>query len=181
MRALVGAGKTGVSSVPGGGNLQLDQRHDALVDVQLGHALGRVGEVAQDRREPLLEEHAVGVVAGVVDRALAPGGSVPVKSRIKPVVALGERHPLGVQARRIDAVVLGVVLPDVGAVGDLAEELTPERLGRALQDRLEARLDLLATVAAEQVGEPLGAHPAGRDLGVEIAAQAIRAAASCAP
>ena len=54
---------------------QLDERHDALVDVQLGHPLGRVGEVAEDRREPLLQEDAVGVVAGVVDRALAPGGS----------------------------------------------------------------------------------------------------------
>ena len=73
VRALIGAGNTGVSNVPGGGNAQLDQRHDALVDVELGHALGRVGEVAQDRRDPLLQEHAVGVVAGVVDRTFRLG------------------------------------------------------------------------------------------------------------
>ena len=73
MRALVGAGKIGVSSVPGGGKRISISGDDALVDVELGHALGRVGEVAQDRRDPLLEEDAVGVVAGVVDRALRLG------------------------------------------------------------------------------------------------------------
>ena len=129
MRALVGAGNTGVSSVPGRREAHLDQLDDALVDVELGHPLGRVGEVAQDRREPLLEEVAVGVVAGVVDR--------PLRLRVgarevddQPVALLGQRHPLRVQPRRVDAVVLGVVLPAVDAVGDLRQHLAPERLGR---------------------------------------------------
>ncbi len=52
------------------GEAHLDERHDALVDVELGHPLRGVGEVAQDRREPLLEEVAADVVAAVVDRAL---------------------------------------------------------------------------------------------------------------
>ena len=36
------------------GELHLDERHDALVDVELGHPLRGVGQVAQDGREPLL-------------------------------------------------------------------------------------------------------------------------------
>ena len=89
------------------------------------------------------------------------------------VVALGERHPLRVETRRIDAVVLGVVLPHVRPVGDLRVELTPKRFGGPLEDRVEARLDLLPAVAAEEVAEPLGPHPARRHLAVEIAAQAV--------
>ena len=46
---------------------QLDQRHDAFVHVQLGHAFGRVGQVAQDWRQPLLEKNTVRVIAGVID------------------------------------------------------------------------------------------------------------------
>ena len=90
-----------------------------------------------------------------------------------PVGRRGQRHALGVQARRIDAVVLGVVLPDVGAVGDLAQQLVLKRRGGARQDRLEARLDGLAAVAAEQLGHALGAHAARRDLRVQVAAQAV--------
>jgi hypothetical protein len=47
--------------------------------VQLRHALRVVGETAQHRRQPFLEEIAVGVVAAVVDRPRACG-PVPVKS-----------------------------------------------------------------------------------------------------
>ena len=151
---------------------QLDQRDDALVDVELGHALGRVGQIPQNRRQPFLEEHAVGVVAGVIDRALrlrAGAGEVDDQA----VVALGERHSLRVQAWRIDAVVFGVVFPHVRSVRDLGQELAPERLGGALQDRVEAGFDLLATVAAEEIAEPLGPHAARRDFAVEISAQAV--------
>ena len=92
MRALVGAGKTGVSSVPGLGEAHLDQRHDALVDVELGHPLGRVGEVAQDRRQPLLEEDAVAVVAAVVDRPLGlRAGAVEVEDQPLAVRVVGRR------------------------------------------------------------------------------------------
>src|SRR5262249_59624764 len=80
---------------------------------------------------------------------------------------------LGVEPRRIDAVVLRVVLPDMGAVGDAREELPAERLGRPREDRLEARLDLSRAVPAEDRAEPRGAQPAGGDLAVEVAAEAL--------
>ena len=40
----------------------------AFVDVDLGGALGRVGEVAQDRRDPFDQKSAVGVVGRPIDR-----------------------------------------------------------------------------------------------------------------
>ena len=107
----------------------LDQRDDALVDVELGHPLRRLGQVAQDRRQPLLQEVAVGVVAAVVDRALrlrAGAGEVDDQRDVLGGVH-DQRDPLAVQLRLLDAVVLGVVLPDVGAVRDLA---TGSRAGR---------------------------------------------------
>src|SRR5581483_3341913 len=48
-----------------------------------------------------------------------------------------------------------------------------ERLGRALQDRLEARLYLLAAVATEQLRDALRPHSAGGHFGVQVAAQAV--------
>ena len=179
VRALVGAGKTGVSKRAGRREPELDQRHDALVDVQLGHPLGRVGEVAQDRGEPLLEEHAVGVVAGVVDRALGLGARAR-EVEDQAAAGLGQRDALRVEPGRVDAVVLGVVLPDVGAVGDPGEELPAEGLGRAREDRLEAGLDLRRAVPAEEGAEPRGAEPAGRHLAVEVARAGCRGAASSA-
>ena len=87
---------------------------------------------------------------------------------------LGQGDPLGVQLRLVDAVVLGVVLPDVGAVGDLAEDLAPVGLGRRVEDGVEGRLDGVAAVAREQLGEPAGAHQAGGALGVEVGGEAVR-------
>ena len=99
MRALVGAGKTGVSRVPGWREAHLDQRHDALVDVELGHPLRGLGEVAQDRRQPLLEEDAVGVVAAVVDRALRlRAGAVEVEDQ--PLAVRGRRRRVRVRVIR---------------------------------------------------------------------------------
>ena len=179
MRALVGAGKTGVSSVPGLGEPHLDQRHDALVDVELGHPLGGVGEVAQDRGEPLLEEHAVAVVTAVVDRALRlRSGAVEVQDQPLAVGVVGRRprqgDPLGVQHRLVDAVVLGVVLPHPRADGDLGEDLATVRRGGAVDDRVEARLHRLHAVAVEQLAQPPRAHQAGGALGVEVGGQALR-------
>ena len=165
------------------GEAHLDERHDALVDVELGHPLGGVGEVAQDRREPLLEEVAADVVAAVVDRALGlRAGAGEVDDQLRAAVAgagaagrrLGQGDPLGVQLRLVDAVVLGVVLPDVGAVGDLAEDLAAVGLGRRVEDRVEGRLDGVAAVAGEQLGEAAGAHEAGGALGVEVGGEAVR-------
>jgi hypothetical protein len=42
-----------------------------------------------------------------------------------------------------------VVLPHVGAVGDLGEQLLLEGAGGALEDGIEAGLDMGAAVAAE--------------------------------
>ena len=41
---------------------------DALVDMDLGRAFGRVGEIAQDRRDPFDEKRAAGIVGRPVDR-----------------------------------------------------------------------------------------------------------------
>ena len=86
---------------------------------------------------------------------------------------LGQRDALGVQPRLVDTVVLGVVLPDIGSVRDLRQDLAPERLGRVVEDRLEARLDLLASVAIEQLCHPPRAHQASRALGIEVGGQRL--------
>ena len=63
----------------------LDQIDDALVDVQLSGPLRGIGEVAEDRREPLGQEVAVGEVGAVVDRALRlrPGPG-EVEDQLRP-------------------------------------------------------------------------------------------------
>ena len=156
----------------------LDQRHHALVDVELGHPLGGVGEVAQDRRQPLLQEVAVGVVAAVVDRALRlRRGAVEVEDQ--PLAAgvvgrgLGQRDPLGVQpaARRRRR----------------ARRSPPRRTpppgswtgSRAGRSRWSCRAPRRSTprrcpaVALEQLGHPARAHQAGRALGVEVGGQRL--------
>ena len=150
------------------GEAHLDERHDALVDVELGHPLGGVGEVAQDRREPLLEEVAVDVVAAVVDRALGlrrRAGEVDDELRAAVAGTAGRLLVSvirwRVQPRLVDAVVLGVVLPDVGAVGDLGQDLAAVGLGGLVEDRVERGLDRVAAVALEQLGRA-GARPSGR-------------------
>src|SRR5262245_64479367 len=67
-RALVAAGHCGVISVPFGGNTTSNLAH-AFVDVNLGGALRRIGEVAQDRRNPFDQKGAAGIVRRPVDRA----------------------------------------------------------------------------------------------------------------
>ena len=142
VRALVGAGKIGVSSVPFGGKRISMQRHDALVDVQLGHPLGGVGEVAQDRREPLRQEVAVGVVAGVVDRPLRlRGGAGEVEDQLCRARSSVSVIRWACSLRRVDAVVLGVVLPRRSA---RRGSWPASRAGTSRwcgEDRVEARLD----------------------------------------
>ncbi len=157
----------------------LDQRHHALVDVELGHPLGGVGEVAQDRRQPLLEEVAVGVVAAVVDRTLRlRRGAVEVQDEPLAAGVVGRRagqgDPLRVQPGLVDAVVLGVVLPDVLPHRDLGEDLAAERLRGLVEHRVEAGFDGARAVALEQLGHPAGAHQAGRALGVQVGGQRLR-------
>jgi hypothetical protein len=79
-----------------------------------------------------------------------------------------------VQLRLVDSVVLGVVLPDVGAVGDLAEDLAPVGLGRRVEDGVEGRLDAVAAVPGEQLAEPARTHEARGALGVEVGGEAVR-------
>ena len=177
--AGVGRGREdGSQQRPGRREAHLDERHDALVDVELGHPLRALGQVAQDRRQPLLEEDAVAVVAAVVDRALGlRAGAAEVEDQPLAVRVVrrrpGQRDPLGVQHRLVDAVVLGVVLPHPGADGDLTEDLAPVRRGGAVDDRVEAGLHGLDAVAVEQLAEPARAHQAGRALRVEVGGQAL--------
>ena len=89
------------------------------------------------------------------------------------VTHLGQGDPLGVQHRLVDTVVLGIVLPDIGPVGDLGEDLAPIGLGRRVEDRVEGGLDLVAPVALEELGEAPCAHEAGGALGVEVCGQRV--------
>ena len=84
---------------------------DAFVDVNFGGALRRVGEIAQDRRDPFHQEGAAGIVGRPVDRA----------GRLRIGAGEVERDALAlldhlqrdfVQLRVGDAVVLDVVFPD---------------------------------------------------------------------
>ena len=176
MRALVGAGKTGVSSVPGGGNrISISGTTPSLTSSSAIRS-GRVGEVAQDRGQPLLQEVAVGVVAAVVDRPLGlrrrPGEVDDDPAAV--VGQLGQRDPLRVQPRLVDAVVLGVVLPDVRArrgssPGSRAGTSRWSCRGsRRSRPRPSSR-----AVALEQLRHPAGAHQAGRALGVEVGRQRL--------
>src|SRR5437868_3503954 len=90
----------------------------------------------------------------------------------QPTFRLGQLHPLCVQPWRIDAIVFGVVLPDVRAVRNLAKELAAEDVCGASQDRLEAALDRRAPVTSEQIRDALGAQATRGDFRVEIASQA---------
>ncbi len=155
------------------GELHLDQRHHALVDVQFRHALGGVREIAQNRRQPLDEEVPVRVVAAVVDRPLrlrTGAGEVedePLAARVLRA-GLGQGDALRVQLRFVDAVVFGVVLPRVLAHRDLAEDLPPVGLRGGIHHRVEARLDRLDAVALEQFGQAPSPHQAGGALRVEV-------------
>ena len=115
----------------------------------------------------------------MVDRPLGlrrRAGEVEDEPRVEPGAVgrgLDQRDPLPVQSRLVDAVVLGVVLPDVLAVRDLAEQLGLEHRGRPGDDRVEARLDLRSAVPREQIGESARTHEAGRALRVEVAGQRV--------
>ena len=150
----------------------LEDLADALVEVELGGALGRVGQVAENAGDPLPEEEAVGVVAGVVDRAerLGPG---PGQVADDLAGRLGHRHPEHVESRLADAVMLDVVLELVGPVRDLDQDLPPKALRAAIDDRLEAPLQRLRAVLVEQPRQPAGAHPAGGDLAVEVSRERL--------
>ena len=127
---------------------------DAFVDVDFRGALGRIGEVAQDRRDPFHQERAAGVVGRPVDRAgrLRIGaGEVE-----RDASALLDHLQLElVQLRIGDAVVLDVVLPDVFAVRDLRQQLVAVDVAALVEDRLEAGFYRVAAEALEQRLHPL--------------------------
>ena len=171
-RALVAAGHSGVISVPFGGKIDVEDFADAFVDVDLRRALRRVGEVAQDRRDPFDQERAAGIVGGPVDRAgrLRIGAGEIERD---PVALFDQRERKLVQLRIGDAVVLDIVFPAVFAVGDLRQELAAEGVAAGVEDRLEARLDRVAAEALEQLGHAAGAHQAGLHLAVEIGGEHV--------
>ena len=63
------AGHSGVIKRALGREDHVEDLADAFVDVDLGRAFGRIGEIAQDRRDPFDQEGAVGIVGRPVDRA----------------------------------------------------------------------------------------------------------------
>ena len=109
-RALVAAGHSGVISVPFGGNTTSKTSQTPSLTWISAARSGRVGEVAQDRRDPFDQEGAAGIVGRPVDRA----------GRLRIGAGEVERDALAlldhlqrelVQLRIGDAVVLDVVLP----------------------------------------------------------------------
>ena len=142
----------------------------ALIDVNLGGAFRRVGEIAQDRRNPFDQEGAAGIVGRPVDRAgrLRIGAGEIERDAVAVFDQLeGEL----VQLRIGDAIVLDIVLPVIVAVGDLRQQFTAERIAAGVEDRLEARFHNLAAEALEQFRHAACAHQAGLHLAVEIGGQ----------
>ena len=83
---------------------------DAFIDVNLRGALRRVGEVAQDRRDPFDQKGAAGIVSRPVDRAgRLRIGAGEIKRDAVAVLEQFQREL--VQLRIGDAVVLDVILP----------------------------------------------------------------------
>ena len=172
-RALVAAGHSGVISVPFGGKTTSKTSHTPSLTWISAARSGRVGEVAQDRRDPFDQERAVGIVGRPVDRA----------GRLRIGAGEVERDALAlldhlqrelVQLRIGDAVVLDVVLPGVFAVGDLRQQLVAEDVAALVEDGLEAGLHRLAAEALEQLRHAPRAHHAGLDLAVEIGREHVR-------
>ena len=141
--------------------------------MDFGGALRRVGEIAQDRRDPFDQEGAAGVVGRPVDRAGRLRIGAGEVERDAPVLLDHLEREL-VQLRIGDAVVLDVVFPDVFAVGDLRQQLVAIDVAALVEDGLEAGLDRLAAEALEQRFHAPRAHHAGLDLAVEIGRQHLR-------
>jgi hypothetical protein len=88
--------------------------------VDFGRPLGRVGEIAQDRRDPFDEEGAAGIIRRPIDRAgrLRVGAG---EIEREAVALLLQRERELVQLRIGDAVVLDIIFPAVFAVGDFRQ------------------------------------------------------------
>ncbi len=140
---------------------------DAFVDADLGGAFGRVGEVAQDRRDPLHQKRTVGVVGRPVDRsARLRIGAVEIENDLAALLRHLERK--FVQLGIGDAVVLDVIFPGEGAVGNLRQQLVAIDTHALVEDGLEARLDRIGAEAHEQLAHALRAHHDRLHLRVEI-------------
>ena len=133
---------------------------DAFVDVDFGGALRRVGEVAQDRRDPFDQEGAAGIVGRPVDRAgrLRIGAGEIERDAVALLDHL-EREL--VQLRIGDAVVLDVVLPAVFAVGDLRQQFAADRCRGSCRGSPGSRLPPSRGRSARTT-PPCGARPSGR-------------------
>jgi hypothetical protein len=151
----------------------LEHVADTFVDVNFRGTFRRVGEVAQDRRDPFDQEGAVGIVGRPIDR---PGrlriGAVEVERDLAAL--LGHLQRQLVQFWIGDAVVFDVIFPGIFAVGDLAQQLVAVDVAAFLQDGLEAGFDLILAETRKQAGHPLRAHQAGLDFAVEIGRQHLR-------
>ena len=166
------AGHSGVISVPFGGNTISKTSHDAFVDVDFGRAFRRVGEVAQDRRDPFDQKRAAGIVGGPVDRS----GGLRIRAgeiEREAFALLDQRQRELVQLWIGDAVVLDIVFPAVLAVGDLRQQFAAENIAAGVEDRLEAGFHGLAAEPLEQFRHAARAHQAGLDLAVEIGGERL--------
>jgi hypothetical protein len=116
--------------------------------MDLGRAFGRVGEIAQDRRDPFDEKRAAGIVGRPVDRTgrLRIGAGEVERDALALLDHLErELVQLGIG----DAVVLDVVGPGIFAVGDLWKQFATIDVAALVENSLEAGLDRVAPEARE--------------------------------
>ena len=150
----------------------LDDVEHAFVRIDLGGALGRGGERAERRREPLAEVAALGLVERPVDRALGFGvGAVEVEDDL--LRRLGHGQTERVQARLVDAVGLDIVLEVINAVLDLRQDLAAEDLGGVLEDLVEGGFERVDAVALGERDDAAVAEAGGADLGVHVAGEML--------
>src|SRR4249919_2278592 len=114
VRALVGAGKTGVSSVPGGGkrisirSTMPSFTSSSAIRSGVSARLRRIGASHLARKLPSAKS---------AQWLIGPFGLV--------LAELGEGDPLGMQPRLVHPIVFGVVLPGPGSGRDLRQDLPP--------------------------------------------------------
>ena len=135
--------------------------------MDLRRAFWRIGEVAQDRRDPFDQERAAGVIRRPVDRAgrLRIGAGEIERDAI---ALFDQRQRKLVQLRIGDTVVLDVIFPVVFAVGDLRQQFVSENVAAGVENGLEAGFDGFAAEAVEQLRHPPRAHQTSLHLAVEI-------------
>ena len=139
----------------------------AFVDMDLGGALGRVGEITQNRGDPFDEKGATGIVRRPMDWPvrLRIGTGEVERDALAPLDHLQRDF---VQLWIADTVVLDIIFPGIFAVGDLRQQLLAIDVAAFVENGLEAAFHRLASEAGKQSFHALRTHHASLHLAVQI-------------